>query len=182
MNNIAQEYLNTTIKRLKFYKDLGDRSFINLDTESFHYQANEVSNSIAMIIKHLSGNMLSRWTNFLTEDGEKEWRDRDGEFECKNLNKDEILKMWQDGWDCFFNALENLTEEDLLKTVYIRKEGLGVIDAINRQLSHYPYHIGQIVYIAKLIQDKNWKSLSIAKGESQIYNSGDGVKDPAKKF
>jgi Protein of unknown function (DUF1572) len=179
---IAKEFLTTVVKRLKYYKDLGDKTFEQLADKDFHYQFNCESNSIAVIIQHTAGNMLSRWTNFLTEDGEKEWRKRDDEFEIHNYNKQQLLEFWEKGWKCFFDALEGLNEDDLMKTVYIRKEPLSAIDAINRQLAHYPYHIGQIIYIARMIKDKNWKNLSIQKGDSQSYNAGNTVKDPAKKF
>jgi Protein of unknown function (DUF1572) len=179
---IGKEFLTTAVKRLKYYKDLGDKTFEQLADKDFHYQFNGESNSIAVIIQHMAGNMLSRWTNFLTEDGEKEWRKRDDEFEIHNYNKQQLLELWEKGWKCFFDALEGLDEDDLMKTVYIRKEPLSAIDAVNRQLAHYPYHIGQIIYIARMIKDKDWKNLSIPKGDSQIYNAGNTVKDPAKRF
>ncbi len=178
----AKEFLTTAIRRLKYYKDLGDKTFEQLNEWDFHYQPNDESNSIAVIIQHMAGNMLSRWTNFLTEDGEKEWRQRDDEFAVHEYNKQQLLELWEKGWNCFFTALESLKKKDLKKTVHIRKEPLTVIDAINRQLAHYPYHIGQIIYIAKIIKNTTWKNLSIPKGESQAYNSSAELKDPARKF
>ena len=166
MSTIGKEFLNTVIRRLKYYKDLGDKTFEQLSDADFHYQPNEESNSIAIIIQHMAGNMLSRWTNFLKEDGEKEWRQRDDEFEIHTYNKQQLLELWEKGWTCFLNAIEPLTKKDLKKTIYIRKEPLTVIDAINRQLAHYPYHTGQIIYIAKIIKNKSWKNLSIPKGDS----------------
>ena len=148
----------------------------------FQYQPNEESNSISIIIRHMSGNMLSRWTNFLTEDGEKEWRQRDDEFELHELSKKELVENWEKGWACFLDTLEGLKKKDLKKMVSIRGENLSVIDAINRQLAHYPYHIGQIIHIAKTIKGKKWKNLSIPKGGSDIYNQSGELKDPAKKF
>ncbi len=130
----------------------------------------------------MAGNMLSRFTNFLTEDGEKEWRQRDDEFEIHNYSKQQVIDLWDKGWHCVFSALEALTEEDLLKTIYIRKEALTVIDAINRQLAHYPHHIGQILFIGKMLKGDKWKNLSIPKGQSQTYNQSNDVKDPAKKY
>jgi hypothetical protein len=180
--SLGKEYLTTIIKRLKYYKDLGEKTFDQLEEKDFHYLPTSESNSIAIIVQHLTGNMLSRFTNFLTEDGEKEWRQRDDEFEVHTLSKQQVIDLWNKGWRCCFDALESLNEDDLLKTIYIRKEGLTVIDAINRQLAHYPYHIGQLVYIGRMVRDKEWKSLSIPKGHSQQYNSSDQVKDPAKKF
>jgi hypothetical protein len=182
MNSLAAEYLGTAIRRLKYYRFLGEQAFSQLEEKDFHIQPSSASNSIAMIIQHVSGNMLSRWTNFLTEDGEKEWRRRDEEFEPHHHTYAELMDMWNKGWDCFIGTLESLKEEDLLKTIYIRKEPLSAIDAINRQLAHYPYHIGQILYIAKQIKNTDWKSLSIEKGASKAYEHGEGIKDPAKKF
>ncbi len=178
----AKEFLTTAIRRLKYYKELGDKTFEQLNEWDFHYRPNDESNSIAVIIQHMAGNMLSRWTNFLTEDGEKEWRQRDDEFAVHEYNKQQLLELWEKGWNCFLTTLESLKKKDLKKTVHIRKEPLSVIDAINRQLAHYPYHIGQIIYIAKIIKNTGWKNLSIPKGESQAYNSSTELKDPAKKF
>ena len=177
-----KEYLKTVIRRFKYYKDLGDKTFEQLNDWDFQYQPNEASNSIAIIIRHMAGNMLSRWTNFLEEDGEKEWRKRDEEFEVKEMSKQQLIELWEKGWNCVFETLENLRKKDLKKMVTIRQEELSVIDAINRQLAHYPYHIGQIVHIGKTIRGKKWKNLSIPKGESGSYNQSGGLKDPAKKF
>ena len=179
---LAEEYLSTVIRRLKYYRELGERAFEQIEEQDFHWQPSSESNSIAVIIQHLAGNMLSRWTNFLTEDGEKAWRDRDDEFEVHNYSRQQLLDLWNKGWECFLGAVNSLKDDDLLKTIYIRDESLSAIDAINRQLAHYPYHIGQIVYIGRLIKNKNWKSLSIPKRGSQEYNQGEHIKDPAKKF
>ena len=170
MEQAGKEFLNSVIKRLKYYKDLGEKTFAQLDDGAFHWSTNNASNSIAVIIQHMAGNMLSRWTNFLTEDGEKECRNRDEEFEVHSMTRSQLLTLWEKGWDCVFNALGSLNEGDLLKTVYIRQEPLVVIDAINRQLAHYPYHVGQIIYIGKMILNEDWKSLSIPKGNSEAYN------------
>jgi Protein of unknown function (DUF1572) len=181
--SIGKEYLQTVIRRVKYYKDLGDKTFEQLNSDAdFHYQPNEESNSIAVIIQHIAGNMLSRWTNFLTEDGEKEWRQRDEEFAVHNYSKKQLLEIWEKGWTCFLTALEFLHEDDLLKTIYIRQEKLSAIDAINRQLAHYPYHVGQVVYLGRIIKNHAWKNLSIPKGHSQQYNKSEIIKDPAKKF
>lgn len=179
MSSIGNTYLQTATKRLRYYKELGEKTFEQLTDAELQYAPNTASNSIAVIIQHMSGNMLSRWTNFLTEDGEKPWRQRDEEFEVHNYSKQQLLDMWEKGWTCFLDALTALTENDLLKTIYIREEPLLVIDAINRQLAHYPYHVGQIIYIGKLIKDTGWQSLSIEKGKSEAYNKSDGIKDPA---
>lgn len=177
---LGKEYLQTAVKRLRYYKLLGDKTFDQLSDTDLHFTPHEACNSIAVIIQHMHGNMLSRWTNFLTEDGEKEWRRRDAEFDIQNQSRQQLLALWEEGWTCFLNALTALTEDDLLKTITIRQEPLTVIDAINRQLAHYPYHIGQIVHIGKMIRGTAWKSLSIEKGGSEAYNKGDGFKDPAK--
>lgn len=179
-NSLGTEYLQTAIRRLRYYKVLGEKTFDQLTDADMHFKPNEASNSIAVIIQHVAGNMLSRWTNFLSEDGEKPWRNRDEEFEVHDYSKQQLLELWENGWICFLEALTSLTENDLLKTVYIREEPLLVIDAINRQLAHYPYHVGQILYVAKIIKDTGWQSLSIEKGKSETYNKSDGVKDPAK--
>ena len=169
--NVGTEYLQTVIRRFKYYKDQGDKVFEQLADKDFHFEANASSNSIAVIIQHLSGNMQSRFTNFLTEDGEKEWRQRDAEFENQHYNRAQLMELWEKGWTCLLQTLQALQPDELLKTVYIRKEPLSAIDAINRQLAHYPLHIGQLLFIGKLIKNENWKSLSIAKGKSQeIYH------------
>lgn len=180
--SIGNDFLETAIRRLKYYKELGDKTFAQLNEWDFHYQPNDESNSIATIIQHLSGNMLSRWTNFLTEDGEKEWRKRDEEFDVHQYTKEQLVALWEKGWACFLDTLSSLKKKDLKKTVTIRQEELTVIDAINRQLAHYPYHIGQIIFLAKIIKNKNWQNLSIPKGNSQAYNQSGDIKDPAKKF
>lgn len=178
---IASDFLATAIKRLFYYKELGDKTFTQLDENDFHFSPGPDSNSIAVIIQHISGNMLSRWTNFLSEDGEKEWRERDAEFEEQRFTKQALLDIWEKGWDCFIGTLKSLSPADLSKTVTIRKEPLSVIDAINRQLAHYPYHIGQIVYLGRMVKGIQWQNLSIPKGGSQQYNQSDGLKDPANK-
>lgn len=168
--SIGTSFLQSAIKRLSYYKELGDKTLIQLSDADLHFQPNEESNSIAIIIQHTAGNMISRWTDFLTSNGEKEWRNRDTEFEEQNLTRQQLTDYWQKGWDCCLNTLNALTEDDLLKTIYIRSEGLLVVDAINRQLAHYPYHVGQIIYAAKLIKNSNWQNLSIAKGNSDVFN------------
>ena len=170
--SIGKEFLASSIKRLKYYKELGDKTFEQLNEDDLNFQPNEESNSIAIIIQHMAGNMLSRWTDFLTTDGEKEWRKRDTEFEKRDLSRGHLIAFWEEGWSCLLHALEGLNEDDLLKTIFIRKEGLLVVDAINRQLAHYPYHVGQIIYIGKIIKGNSWKNLSIGKGASAEFNKG----------
>jgi len=139
--------------------------------EALFWQYNADSNSVASIVKHLSGNMLSRWTDFLTTDGEKEWRNRDTEFENDIQSRNELLDVWEKGWSCLLNALDQLTEEDLQREIFIRGEKHSVVEAINRQLAHYPSHVGQIIFIGKMVLGENWQSLSIARGSSAQYNA-----------
>ncbi len=160
---IGKEFLSSAIKRFKEYKTLGDKTFAQLQEEDFFFQPNTASNSIAVTMQHLHGNMLSRWTNFLTEDGEKPWRKRDDEFENLSFTKEQLLEKWEEGWNQFLTTLESLEENDLLKTVTIRQQPLLVIDAINRQMAHYSYHVGQIVYLGRWRKGGNWESLSIPK-------------------
>ncbi|HVI43769.1 MAG TPA: DUF1572 family protein [Chitinophaga sp.] len=167
----ATTYLDSIRKRFRSYLDLGSKTIERLTAEELHWQPEGEPNSITHIVKHLHGNMLSRWTDFLTTDGEKPNRHRDAEFEDdKSLSKEAVIKLWSEGWDCLFNAIDNLKEEDLEKTIYVRSEPHSVIDAINRQLAHIPYHVGQIVYIGKMIKKDGWQSLSIPKGQSDAYN------------
>ena len=163
-------YLESTIKQFEYYKMLGDKTFAQLNEEQLFWQFNEESNSIAMIVKHLCGNMLSRFTDFLTSDGEKEWRNRDAEFENDIVDKTDLLAKWDEGWQCLFNTINTLTEQDLSKEIYIRNHGHTVTEAINRQLAHYPYHVGQIVFLGKMLCNQNWQSLSIPKGNSKNFN------------
>lgn len=166
---MAHDFLESAVKQFEYYKLLGEKSFAQVSDEQLFWQYNEDSNSIATIVKHMWGNMMSRWTDFLTTDGEKEWRKRDAEFENDIQSREQMMQLWYKGWDCVFNAIRPLQEEDLGKIVYIRNMGQTVTEAINRQLAHYPYHIGQIVYIARMAA-KEWKSLSIPKGQSNDYN------------
>lgn len=163
-------FLQSCIKRFKDYKALGEKTFDQLDDEQLHTLLNGESNSIAVIVKHLHGNMLSRWTNFLTEDGEKDWRKRDEEFESSTRAKEEVTALWNEGWILFLTTLESLTEDDLAKTITIRSQPLTVIDALCRQLAHYSYHVGQIVYIGRWLKKEHWQSLSIPKGASTRFN------------
>ena len=158
------------IKRFEYYKVLGDKTFEQLSEEQIFWQYNEESNSIAVIVKHIAGNMLSRWTNFLTEDGEKPERKRDEEFVNTFDTKQEVVDFWKEGWRCLFDALKQINDENLYSTIYIRGEGHSLIDAVFRQLAHYPYHIGQIVYIAKMMKNDDWETLSIPRNKSGEFN------------
>ncbi|MGZ4020157.1 MAG: DUF1572 family protein [Flavisolibacter sp.] len=167
---VEQLFLDSAIKRFNEYKTLGQKTFDQLSDEEMLFCPNEASNSIAVIIQHLHGNMLSRWTNFLNEDGEKEWRDRDEEFEIHQFSKGQLIDKWNEGWKVVLDTLNSLTPEDLSKSITIRSQPLNVVDAINRQLTHYSYHVGQIVYIGRWIRQNEWKSLSIPKNKSQEFN------------
>ncbi len=167
---MKEEYLKSVIKRFDYYRSAGLRSMEQLRDEDLFWQFNDDSNSIAVMVNHLHGNMLSRWTGFLEEDGEKEWRDRDAEFESRIKNREELMEKWNEGWDLVIDTLKALSPDDLARKVRIRNEPHSVIDAINRQLAHYAYHIGQIVYVAKMRKGKEWKTLTIAKGKSKEFN------------
>lgn len=168
---INTNYLSSVTKQFAYYKKLADGAIVQLKDEQLFFQPNENSNSIAIIMKHLAGNMVSRWTDFLTTDGEKPNRNRDAEFENDIQNKRELLTLWENGWKVFMDTLQSLKAEDLEKIIYIRNEGHTVMEAINRQLAHYPYHAGQIVYVAKLLKESEWNTLSIAKNKSKDYNA-----------
>ena len=168
-----KHFLENTIGVFKNYKTLADKAFEQLYSDNdFHYTPDSESNSIAIIIKHISGNMISRWTDFLTTDGEKPDRNRDNEFVDDTPAKEQLIKLWDKGWNVFLKTLDSLNENDLLKTVTIRGEALTVMQALNRQTAHYAYHIGQIVFIAKHIKSTEWKSLSIPKNKSDQHLKG----------
>ena len=167
---MKNEYLNSVKKQFEYYKSVGEKTFDQLDEKDLFWQFNQESNSIAIIVNHLWGNMKSRWTDFLNTDGEKAWRNRDLEFESVIKTKTELLEKWNDGWKCLFNALNSINNENFETKVYIRNQEHSILEAINRQLAHYPYHIGQIVYIGKMIKRNEWKSLTIPKGQSNEFN------------
>jgi len=176
-----ESYLTSIIKQFEYYQSLGNKTFDQVSDEALFWQPNAESNSMAMVVKHVHGNMLSRWTDFLTSDGEKEWRQRDAEFDNDLKDRDDLLAKWKEGWNCVFDALKPLIEKDLESIIYIRNMGHTVTEAINRQLAHYAYHVGQIVFLGKLIQDENWQSLSIPRGESKAYNKEKFSQPKARK-
>lgn len=185
---VSEDFLRSANRQFLYYKTLGEKAIEQLEPEQLFVSLNEDTNSNATIVKHLHGNMLSRWTDFLTTDGEKEWRNRDGEFSDDTSTplsvtekKSEVLKQWNQGWECLFNTLNSLKPEDLDKIVYIRNEGHTVLEAINRQLAHYPYHVGQMVFYAKILKKSEWTSLSIPKNKSKDYNSDKFSKEKSKK-
>lgn len=167
---LANAYLDSVLFRFRNAKELGDKAMAQLDDSDFTWRPGPESNSIAVIVQHLHGNMISRWTDFLISDGEKPTRNRDAEFEEPlRTSRDELLDAWNAGWDCLLNAISAIRPEDLLNEVQIRGQALTALDAINRQLSHVPYHVGQIVYLARMRKGDAWQTLSIARGASRDY-------------
>lgn len=175
------KYIENCKNQFLYYKLLGEKAMVQVSDEKLFWQYNEDSNSIAIMVNHLAGNMLSRWTNFLTEDGEKEWRKRDHEFEDVIRSKTELYERWEEGWKCLFDALNMVNDNDLEKIIYIRNQGHTITDAVNRQLAHYAYHVGQIVFLAKMIVGEKWQSLSIPKGQSDTYNKDKFSRDKTRK-
>ena len=170
------DYLQSIRKQFEYYKLLGEKTFDQLTDEQLFWQYNAESNSIATIVKHLWGNMMSRWTDFLTTDGEKEWRQREAEFDNDLQGRAALLEKWNEGWACLFHALDQVNEENLNTIIYIRNEGHTIMEAINRQLAHYPYHVGQIVFIGKMMKDSDWNSLSIPRGGTAQFNAEKGMR------
>jgi Protein of unknown function (DUF1572) len=164
-------YLKDSHSLLRYYKLLGEKSIAQVSDSDLLASLDPESNSIATIVKHLAGNMASRWSDFLTADGEKSTRNRDAEFEAPPETRAELVAMWDGGWKIVFDSLAPLTEEDMTRTIRIRGEAHSVMQAINRQVAHYAYHIGQIVFIAKHLASGKWKSLSIPRGKSADYNT-----------
>jgi hypothetical protein len=167
---VGKVFLESAMAKYRAQKDFAERAIVQLSDEQLHQPLDENTNSVAVIMKHLAGNMRSRWTDFLTTDGEKEWRDRDSEFVDDFPLRDDLMAFWQRGWDCLFATLSALKEDDLTKIVTIRGEPHNVIEAIHRGLDHCGYHLGQIVLIARVLAKDNWTTLTIPRGGSQEYN------------
>lgn len=167
---MALNFISTAIKMFRYYKSLADASIERLDEEEIHFIPSDGSNSVAVIVKHLSGNMLSRFTDFFSTDGEKPWRNRDDEFVDTFSSKGEMLAAWEKGWDCLFATLGKVDENRLQDQVFIRKEAHTILEAITRQIAHYAYHTGQIVFIAKALKKESWDSLSIPRGQSGAFH------------
>jgi len=168
----AISYLDEALRGFRGYKRLAEGAFAQLQESDFFHVPDPESNSIATIVKHMAGNMRSRWTDFLTSDGEKPDRNRDTEFEMNSsTTREQVMQWWEDGWKLVFDAVGALKPEDLGRTVYIRGEAHTVLQAINRQMLHYAYHVGQILYAGKHIRQNEWKSLSVPKGKSADYNA-----------
>ena len=174
---IAQDYLDDARKAMRAYKKLAEKALEQLQDDEYFITLDDEANSIAVVMKHIAGNMISRWTDFLTSDGEKADRNRDYEFIIlPETTKDDVRAYWERGWQCVFDALDPLRSEDLAKTVLIRGEAHTVVQAINRQLMHYAYHIGQIVFLAKHFRVTDWRSLSIPRNKSAEFNAAAGPK------
>jgi Protein of unknown function (DUF1572) len=163
--------LKDSVSLFRFYKRLGDGALAQAPDEGLFAVLDPESNSIAVIVKHLEGNMRSRWKDFLTTDGEKPDRDRDAEFEAPPKTRAEVLALWESGWELVFRELDRVTDPDLAKTIYIRGEGHSVMQAIHRQLAHYAYHVGQMVFLAKHFAGQDWKALTIPRGKSHDFNT-----------
>jgi len=168
--NFQENYLASVSFEFRRYKTMGDKTFAQIGDADIHWRYAETDNSIAIIVKHMIGNMLSRWTNFLTEDGEKSWRERDMEFEKPFSTKTEMITAWENGWKCLFDALAQIDSSNFHHNIKIRNKEHSIVEAINRQLAHYASHIGQIVFVGKMIQGDDWNSLSIPKGASKAFN------------
>lgn len=166
-------------KQFEYYKSLGEKTFAQVRDDDLFFEYNENSNSIAVTVNHLWGNMLSRWTDFLTSDGEKEWRNRDQEFESVIKTREELLDKWNEGWSCLFAALDSVNQANFNTKVYIRNQAHTIVDAALRQLAHYAYHIGQIVYVGRMLA-QDWHSLSIPKGKSKEFNQAKFAKGKHK--
>jgi len=163
-------YLTDALSLFRYYKNLAERAMAQVTDEQLVETLDGEMNSIATIVKHMTGNMRSRWPNFLVIDGESATRDRDAEFVDPPRGRAELMGLWQEGWGCVFRELEPLTEADLSRKITIRGEAHSVMQAINRQLAHYSYHSGQIVFLAKHFRAEGWKTLTVARGESQEFN------------
>ncbi|MEX0313304.1 MAG: DUF1572 family protein [Allomuricauda sp.] len=168
--NLTENYLKSALFEFRRYKSMGDKTFAQLSDEQIRWKFKETDNSISIIVKHMVGNMLSRWTNFLTEDGEKTWRNREMEFEGEYSSKDEMLQAWEKGWKCLFEALESINSTNFDSKVKIRNEEHTIVEAVNRQLAHYASHVGQIAFVGRMIKGADWVSLSIPKGGSEDFN------------
>ena len=169
---LTQEYLADAISSLRAYKKLADKAIEQISDEELFVTLDEESNSIAIVMKHMAGNMFSRWTDFLTSDGEKPDRNRDMEFVIEpQTSREDVIAYWERGWHCVFEAIEPLKPEDFARTVTIRGEKHTIVQAINRQLMHYSYHIGQIVFLAKHFRSNEWQSLSIPRNKSAAFNA-----------
>ncbi|MBP6574453.1 MAG: DUF1572 family protein [Flavobacteriales bacterium] len=178
---LSMSTLAAPSKLFAYYKQLGEKAMAQVKDDDLHRVLASDANSIAMIVRHMAGNMRSRFTDFLTSDGEKPWRDRDSEFVDAGQDRAALLADWESGWTCFFSAIAPLTDADLSRTVYIRNEGHTVMDALHRQLAHYAYHVGQIVLLARAFAGDEWTSLSIPRNASHQFNADKFAKPKEQK-
>lgn len=168
--SFTEDFIQSVRFEFERYKILGEKTFVQLSDEELHWKPSDNDNSITIIVKHMAGNMLSRWANFLTEDGEKSWRHRETEFENPPKTKEELMLLWEKGWNCLFDALDQITDSNFNTKIKIRDEEHSIIQATHRQLAHYANHVGQIVYMGRMIKKKDWQSPSIPKGGSDTFN------------
>ena len=174
--NHTEHFIETTKTQFEYYKSLGEKAMEQLSEGGINKRLSLEGNSISMIVNHLQSNMRSRWTDFLTTDGEKPWRNRDAEFDYVEWSKEELNGQWQLGWKCLFDAIAQINASNFDQLIYIRSKGHTITEALLRQLSHYAYHVGQIVFIAKQLRQEKWSSLSIPKGQSEAYNRASQAK------
>lgn len=167
---IIENYLTDAVASFRNYKKLAEKAMAQISDEEFFKTIDAESNSVAVIVKHIAGNQKSRWTDFLSSDGEKDFRNRDTEFEMIGDTRESLTEFWESGWQTLFAALESLTANDFSKFVSIRGEPHTIIEAINRQLTHYAYHIGQITFLAKHFRATDWQTLSVPRGQSAEFN------------
>ena len=170
MKSIIENYHLDALQSFRNYKKLAERAIEQISDGEFDTTIDAESNSVALIVKHVAGNLRSRWTDFLTSDGEKDFRNRDAEFEMTGDTRESLMNFWNEGWQTLFDNIEPLTVEDFSKTVTIRGEPHTIVEAINRQLTHYAYHIGQIVFLAKHLKSSEWKTLSVPRNKSGQFN------------
>jgi hypothetical protein len=180
-HEFSTSYLQDSLSLFRYYKKLAERAMEQVTDEQLFAALDGEMNCIAIIIKHLAGNMRSRWIDFLNSDGEKSDRKRDPEFENPPATRAELMKVWEQGWSCVFTALEPLSEADVDRTVMIRGEPHSVMQAINRQIAHYSYHCGQIVFLAKHLQASTWKALTVPRGKSEDFNQKVAAKELSQR-
>jgi len=177
---IFSDHLESSRKQFNYYRQLGDKTIAQLSDAELIKEPVEGVNSVAIIVKHIWGNMMSRWTDFLSSDGEKEWRAREAEFEDEGMNRALIEQRWNEGWETLFSALDSINDSNYTELAYIRNQGHTITEAINRQLCHYAYHVGQIVFIGKMAKGEEWQSLSIPKGGSAGFNAAHFSKEKGR--
>jgi uncharacterized damage-inducible protein DinB len=180
-HEFTTSYLRDSLSLFHYYKKLTERAIEQVSDEQLFAVLDGEMNSIAIIVKHLAGNMRSRWTDFLTSDGEKKDRNRDAEFENQPLTRAALMKLWDEGWNCIFAALQPLSDSDIDRTVLIRGEPHSVMQAVNRQIAHYAYHCGQIVFLAKHLQSAKWKPLTVPRGKSEEFNQRVAAKEISQR-